>query len=237
MNEQLFTGKAEYYEKSRPMVAKDAIDYLCSIVPPDAVFADIGAGTGKFTSLIAERGYFVYAVEPNEAMYSVLYDKLKKISNVNIIFSSAENTKIPSHSVDAVVAVTALHWFNLDMFRAECLRILKPNGLVIAIYNSRREELRNNIGNSSKNATQIFFNAKYQIVEFPNTKYYSYDEFVAYHLSHTTAPKPEDDAYKQYLKELDLTFKKYNIAGRYRFDFVSVLYFDREFVSNNLSGN
>ena len=76
MNEQLFTGKSGYYEMSRPKVSQSAVDYLCSIVPPDAVFADIGAGTGKFTSLIAERDYAIYAVEPNSEMHMVLKNKL-----------------------------------------------------------------------------------------------------------------------------------------------------------------
>ena len=71
MNEQLFTGKSEYYEKSRPVVSQEVVDYLCSLVPADAVFADIGVATGKYTSLIAERGNVIYAVDPNSEMHIV----------------------------------------------------------------------------------------------------------------------------------------------------------------------
>lgn len=234
MNEQLFTGKVQDYEKSRPAVSLNALDYICSLVPNDAVFADIGAGTGKFTSLIANRGYHTYAVEPNQDMHFVLAEKLKNHSNVNIICASAENTGIPSHSVDVVVVVTALHWFDLDAFCAECLRILKPNGFVIAIYNSRKEELRSGIGDSKNNATYVFFDGKHETKQFPNTLFYTQEDFVSYHLSHASAPKSEDPDYKAYLKKIFSDFEENNVNGIYRFDFVSVLYFDKNFINNKL---
>lgn len=68
MNIENFTGKAEAYAIGRPGYPKSAIEYICSLVPQDAVLADIGAGTGKFTVTLAERGYSVYAVEPNADM-------------------------------------------------------------------------------------------------------------------------------------------------------------------------
>ena len=49
MNTELFTGKAKHYASTRPSYPLEAIDYICSLVPPNAVFADIGAGTGLFT--------------------------------------------------------------------------------------------------------------------------------------------------------------------------------------------
>lgn len=232
MNEQLFTGRVDYYEKARPEVASEAVDYLCSLVSKDAVFADIGAGTGKFTSLIAERGYSVYAVEPNHEMHSVLSDKLKDYSNVDIICASAEFTRIPASSVDVVVVVTALHWFDLRKFSAECLRILKPDGFVVVIYNSRKEELRSSIGHSKDNATYKFFDGHYNIVEFPNTHLYSREEFIAYKLSHATAPKIGDDNFDSYMREILSDFDSASVDGRYCFEFISVLYIDDNFIHN-----
>ncbi len=171
MNEELFTGKTNFYEMARPKVSKEAVDYLCSLLPEDAVFADIGAGTGKFTSLIADRGYRIYAVEPNNDMYAVLYNKLSKYSNVELLNKSAEKTGILTGSVDAIVVVTALHWFDLEIFKKECLRILKPNGMVVIIYNSRKSELKK-IDVHSKKLLLIFFGGR--IVMFLNLKMSNY---------------------------------------------------------------
>ena len=55
MNTEAFTGKAQAYTNARPGYPDEATEYICSLVKPDAVFADVGAGTGKFTSLIALR--------------------------------------------------------------------------------------------------------------------------------------------------------------------------------------
>ena len=230
MNEKLFNGKTEYYEQSRPSVSQEAIDYLFSLIPSGAVFADIGAGTGKFTSLIAERGNTIFAIEPNNDMHRVLSKKLYGFSNVTIFNTSAEATGIPSKSVDVVVTVTALHWFDLEKFRKECLRILKPNGIVFVIYNSQKDELRKvSMTPSNNTATEKFFNGKYVSVEFPNPMLYPGEKFIAYHLSHTAAPKPEDECYTTYLKGILEQFDRNSTNDRYLFDFVSVLYYDTDF--------
>ena len=67
-NTELFSGKAQAYANARPGYPNVALDYIKSIVSPNAVFADIGAGTGIFTDLLVREGFEVYAVEPNADM-------------------------------------------------------------------------------------------------------------------------------------------------------------------------
>lgn len=56
MNENKFTGKAELYSKYRPSYPEKLIDWLYEMTNAEAV-ADIGAGTGIFTSaLLKSRG-------------------------------------------------------------------------------------------------------------------------------------------------------------------------------------
>ena len=232
MQTQSFSGKSEQYEIGRPEICLDALEYLLSIIPPDAVIAEIGAGTGKFTSLIAKRGYSIYAVEPNDEMRDVLSNKLCNFPNVAILNTCAESTSIPCRSVDVVVAVTALHWFDLDAFRIECLRILKPGGIVIAIYNSRKSELLK-VANDpmAKMETKEFFKGKCDIVEFPNTMYYTIDKFIAYHLSHSSAPRPGDHDYIDVINNLYSKFNKHSINSKYLFDFVMIMYISKEFTT------
>lgn len=71
MNENKFTGKAELYSKYRPSYPEKLIDWLYDMTNAEAV-ADIGAGTGIFTSALLKKPWNVTAVEPNSDMLSVL---------------------------------------------------------------------------------------------------------------------------------------------------------------------
>lgn len=71
MNENKFTGKAELYSKYRPSYPEKLIDWLYDMTNAEAV-ADIGAGTGIFTSALLKKPWSVTAVEPNSDMLSVL---------------------------------------------------------------------------------------------------------------------------------------------------------------------
>lgn len=99
MNLDNFTGKAEAYAMGRPGYPKEAIEYICSLVPQDAVFADIGAGTGKFTMELAERGYSVFAIEPNVDMRGQLAITLAPFPNVKLMDGIAETTTLPEQSI------------------------------------------------------------------------------------------------------------------------------------------
>jgi len=135
MSIENFTGKAEAYAKGRPGYPNAAVETIVSLAPSGAVFADIGAGTGKFTVKLAERRYAVFAVEPNADMRGQLATTLAPFPNAKIMDGTAEATTLPNHSVDILIVAHALHWFNPDSFRAECRRVVRPGGLVIAIYN------------------------------------------------------------------------------------------------------
>ncbi|MBC7773083.1 MAG: SAM-dependent methyltransferase, partial [Pyrinomonadaceae bacterium] len=69
-----FSDRAEDYKKYRPSYPPDAIDAILDGLGPPAslLAADIGAGTGISSTLLAERGVRVFAVEPNPAMRSVV---------------------------------------------------------------------------------------------------------------------------------------------------------------------
>lgn len=90
MNTEKFTGKAAYYAQARPGYPETAIDYICALAPTNAVFADIGAGTGKFAELLAKRGYELFAVEPNADMREQLAETLKSFPNAKIVDGTAE---------------------------------------------------------------------------------------------------------------------------------------------------
>jgi ubiquinone/menaquinone biosynthesis C-methylase UbiE len=48
--------------------------------------------------------------------------------------ASAENSRLPSNSIDLITVATAIHWFDKEKFFKEAERILKPNG-ILAVWN------------------------------------------------------------------------------------------------------
>ena len=218
-----FTGKAEAYDKGRPSYPKAAIEYICSLIPQDAIFADIGAGTGKFTVTLAERNYSVFAVEPNADMRRQLAITLKPFPNVKIIDGTAESTTLSEHSVDAITVAHALHWFNLETFRAECRRIVKPGGLVIIVYNLTQG---GEMITLSKQIADAFFIHPI-VFDFPNPMDYTRDRWLAYLASQDDSPLPTDPGYEAYINRINKIFDHGSIDGLLHCDRITKVYSER----------
>src|SRR5437899_1233764 len=92
--------------------------------------ADVGSGTGISARPLLEMGCTVFAVEPNAAMRSAAEQWLGDFPRFQSIAGTAEATTLAEHSVDAVVAAQAFHWFDAASARREFQRILKPRGWV-----------------------------------------------------------------------------------------------------------
>jgi ubiquinone/menaquinone biosynthesis C-methylase UbiE len=209
MNTELFSGKAAAYAAARPRYPAVAIEYILSLAPTNAVFADIGAGTGIFTAEIAKRGFDIFAVEPNADMLSQLTPLMQEFPNAKVVSASAEETTLPDKSVDVITCAQSLHWFDPFAFAAECRRIGKRNHCtVIAIYN-------NTPGGSSvshsKNAETFFKNST--VREFPNPIRYTREKWLTYMTSHSHDPLPSDPNYDSHIAEMKKIFEKENTNG------------------------
>ncbi|MCL2195735.1 MAG: class I SAM-dependent methyltransferase [Oscillospiraceae bacterium] len=228
-NTQLFTGKAQAYAAARPSYPAAALDYIASLLPPDAVIADIGAGTGKFTQLLAERGYTVHAVEPNEDMLA----QLQPHANITAHHAAAEATGLPAHSVDAITVAQALHWFDLTAFTAECKRIAKPGAQVIAIYNNTPS------GTSiaySTWATDDFFTSP-TVREFANPIDYTRERWAIYRTSHSYDPRPGDPDFAAHMAEVHAQFDRDSVNGLLRKEVVTQVHHHHLRWGSSLRGN
>lgn len=222
MNTELFTGKAEAYAKARPSYPQAAIDYIASLVPANAVFADVGAGTGKMTKLLAQRGYTITAVEPNADMCKQLEVTIAPYPNASIVVSAAEATSLPDNSVDTVICAQALHWFDPDAFRTECRRICRSGGIVIAVYNSTPS------GSSvlhSKSSTDVFF-VDPTIREFPNPIHYTRENWLTYMTSRSGDPRSTDPEYPAHIAAMNTIFDNENVDGLLCREVVTKVYWE-----------
>ena len=223
MNTELFTGKAEQYAMARPGYPIGAIDYICSLVPADAIFADIGAGTGIFTQEIAKRGYTIYAIEPNSDMLEQLKTTANQYKSVKIISAPAEATTLPDKSVDIIICAQALHWFDLMAYEKECKRIGKPGVIVAAVYNITHGG--SSITHSKLAQDEFFKNPT--IKEFPNPIFYTREKWIAYMTSHSHDPLPTDPEYDEHIAKVNAMFDEESIDGLLCREVVTKVYFEK----------
>jgi SAM-dependent methyltransferase len=137
-----FSDRVEDYVRYRPGYPPEAVELLsveCGLKPFHAI-ADVASGTGALTRLLLENGNRVFAIEPNAAMREAGSRLLQSFAQHTSVAGTAEDTTLPSTSVDFVTAAQAAHWFDRRLAREEFIRILKPGGWCVLIWNERRTE-------------------------------------------------------------------------------------------------
>jgi SAM-dependent methyltransferase len=131
-----FGSQAAAYERGRLSYPPEAIDWL---LPPGARdVLDLGAGTGKLTTRLVERGLDVVAVDPIAEMLEVLRAALPQTP---ALLGTAEQIPLPDNSVDAVLVAQAWHWFDPGRAIPEVARVLRPGGRLGLVWNTRDERL------------------------------------------------------------------------------------------------
>ncbi|WP_328462673.1 class I SAM-dependent methyltransferase [Streptomyces sp. NBC_00448] len=94
---------------------------------------DLGAGTGKLSAVAAALGHRVTAVEPDPEMLGELRSYLPTLTTHQ---AGAEEIPLPNASVDAVIVGQALHWFDQSRALPEISRVLRPGGVLAALWNA-----------------------------------------------------------------------------------------------------
>jgi SAM-dependent methyltransferase len=130
-----FSDRAEDYARYRPSYPPEAIAAITQNLDKSAQLqvADVGAGTGISSRLLAQAGLRVWAIEPNAAM------RQAAVSHAGVTWSegSAEATGLADRTVDMVTCFQAFHWFEPVACLREFRRILKPQGRLAVVWNNR----------------------------------------------------------------------------------------------------
>ncbi|CAN5604320.1 class I SAM-dependent methyltransferase [soil metagenome] len=169
-----FERAADAYERGRPEYSADAVEFVRaklaelqksrlndrSFSSPTAVdgprglaVADVAAGTGKFTKVLAsfspELVATIAAVEPVAAMRTkcveILTAHLEDFANspatsrVAVLDGTAEKLPFADESLDVVTVAQAFHWFDGAQALVEIHRVMRPGGMLLMIWNVRDE--------------------------------------------------------------------------------------------------
>jgi SAM-dependent methyltransferase len=137
-------GWLERDEREREEAPTKAIDALQ--LPPNAVIADIGAGSGYYAFRIAGNvpDGKVIAVDIQPEMLDFLRDRAKETGVTNVVphLGAIDDLKLPPGSLDAALMVDAYHEFSHPAEMLDSLyHALKPGG-VIYLLEFRAEDPR-----------------------------------------------------------------------------------------------
>ena len=129
-----FGRTAREYELGRPLWPEELLDRVVAEIglTGDAGVLDLGAGTGKLTRSLVPRFARVVAVEPDAAMLAVLEEV---VPGAEPLRGSAEAIPVGDGELDAVFSAEAFHWFASDESADEIIRVLRPRGALVILWN------------------------------------------------------------------------------------------------------
>ena len=243
-----FSDRVENYVLYRPGYPLEALAALrteCGLAR-EHIVADIASGTGIWTRTVLENGNAVFGVEPNAEMREAGERLLAAFPKFTSVAGTAESTTLADQSVDFVTAAQAAHWFDRERSRREFVRILKPGGWLVLLWNERLtdttpflrdyEQLLLTYGTDynevrherTTDAVNEFFDpAPYQERSFEMRQEFDYAGIEGRLLSSSYAPGPDHPQYSPMLRELHRIFDAHAISGRATFEYKTRLYFGR----------
>ena len=109
--------------------------FLFRIVPP-IVVADLGAGEGIISQLLAERAKKVYCIDSSKSMVRIGSELAQKKNLSNLIYKHGDIEKVPlgDASVDLALMSQSLHHArHPEKALQEAFRILSPGGQLVVL--------------------------------------------------------------------------------------------------------
>ena len=243
-----FSNRVENYVRCRPHYPAGVLDILRENIglSSGTVVADIGSGTGISAGLFLRNGNPVFAVEPNREMRAAAERLLGEFPGFRSLAGTAEATTLPNASIDCVVAAQAFHWFDPARTQAEFRRILRPQGWVVLLWNTRLKDstpfqraYERLLETHAVDYAQVkheridaaalarFYPGGFRVRSLPNVQTFDFESLQGRLLSSSYAPTEDQEGYAPMIKALQEIFQEYQQGGWVRFDYETQIYFGR----------
>ncbi len=115
------------------------IHYLKPLIKPNMKVLDVGAGTGTYSYYFANTGAKITAFELVSKNINIIKNKQKNNPPIDILQGDARDlSNFKENEFDVVLCLGPLYHLKNDSDKlqciSECLRVLKPNGIIVFAY-------------------------------------------------------------------------------------------------------
>lgn len=131
-------------EKAKRLEFITTTTYLNQYMKEQTTVLELGAGTGVYAFYLAEQGFEVTATDLTPKHVEIMKEKLQTHPNVNMTIQEADATNLAAFHDEVFDNVICLgpmyHLITIEQQEkciSECLRVLKPGGLLAVAYISR----------------------------------------------------------------------------------------------------
>jgi SAM-dependent methyltransferase len=243
---QRFSSRVDNYVRYRPgypTMVLDLLKKMCELTP-DSVIADVGSGTGILTHMLLENGNRVFGVEPNADMREAGEKLLARFPRFISVAGTAEATTLADYSVDFITVAQAAHWFDRERARREFVRIIKPRGWTVLLWNERRTDSTPFLGEyeqllltygtdyqevrherTTAEISAFFAPSEFQQRVFHMSQEFDYAGLEGRLLSSSYTPQPSDAKYASMLRELRRIFETHQAEGRVSVEYDTRVYY------------
>lgn len=243
-----FSNRVDNYIKYRPRYPDAIIAFLREEagLRSTHTIVDIGSGTGILSELFLRNGNEVIGVEPNDEMRAAGDTLLALDANFRSVDGTAEATTLPAACADFVTAGQAFHWFDAAQARTEFMRILKPGGAAVLVWNSRKlgnpfmeayEEMMRRFAddyqgvserNSNDEALAHFYEpTPLQVETFANEQVFDFAGLRGRALSSSYAPMVGHPQHELFMQALENLFDRYQTKGKVKLLYMTRVYWGK----------
>ncbi len=169
---------------------------------------------------------------------------LRSYPRFTSVAGTAEATTLPDHSLEIVTAAQAAHWFDREKARGEFIRVLKPGGWCVLLWNERRtdstpflreyEQLLLTYGTDYQEVRHerttaeiagFFSPTPFELSTLEMRQEVDYAGLEGRLLSSSYTPTPEHENYEPMLRELQRIFDEHQTNGRVSLDYNTLVYY------------
>jgi len=132
-----FNGVADCYDVYRPDYPDELVESIITTtgISQGGRILEIGSGSGKATTLFAQKGFPIVCIEPGRNLVDIALQKLKGFPYVEFETVTFEDWDEGNMKFDLVISAQAFHWIPKEIGYEKTAKVLKENGYLALFWN------------------------------------------------------------------------------------------------------